>query len=46
MAFADMLTDCIFLYAMYHSEHVAWFGVSLFSMLAPFFVSYVPYLNY
>jgi len=46
MAFLDLLTDILFLYILYNSEHTAWFTVALYSMISPYFVSYIPYLNY
>jgi len=46
MAFFDLGTDLVFVWVMYHSSHNAWFTLSLYSMISPYFVSYIPYLNY
>lgn len=41
-----MSGDILLLIALFHSEHTAWFTLSLLSMLSPFFVCYVPLLTF
>ena len=46
MAFFDLGTDLVFVWVIYHSEHNAWFTISLYTMISPYFDSYIAFLNY
>ena len=46
IALFDLGGDIILMYALFLSEHTAWFSLSLLSCLSPFFVCYVPLLTF
>lgn len=46
IALFDLSGDLILMYALFKSEHTAWFSLSLLSCLSPFFVCYVPLLTF
>lgn len=46
IALADMVGDIYLLTGMYKFGHTAWFTLSIFTMLSPFYVCYVPLLTF
>jgi hypothetical protein len=46
IALFDMVGDVYLLIQMYYYGHCAWFTLSLYTMLSPFYVCYVPLLTF
>lgn len=46
IALFDMVGDIYLLIQMYAAGHTAWFTLSLYTMLSPFYVCYVPLLTF
>lgn len=46
IALFDMFGDIYALIIVYQLGHIAWFSISLFTMISPFFVCYVPLLTF
>jgi hypothetical protein len=46
LAMFDQVGDVVLLIALFRSEHSIWFSLSAITMLAPFFVCYVPLLTF
>jgi hypothetical protein len=46
IALFDMVGDIYLLIGMYMNGHTAWFTISIFTMLSPFYVCYVPLLTF
>ena len=42
----DMIGDIYLLLGMYKYGHTAWFTISIFTMLSPFYVCYVPLVTF
>lgn len=46
IALFDMIGDIILMIGMYSAGHTAWLTISIFTMLSPFYVCYVPLLTF
>ena len=46
IALFDMFGDIYLMYSMYIYGHTAWFTLSIFTMLSPFYVCYVPLVTF
>ena len=46
IALFDMFGDIYMLLGMYKYGHTAWFTISIFTMLSPFYVCYVPLVTF
>lgn len=46
IALFDMIGDIYALIVVYKLGHTAWFSISIFTMISPFFVCYVPLLTF
>jgi len=46
IALFDMFGDIYLLIGMYQYGHTAWFTLSIFTMLSPFYVCYVPLVTF
>lgn len=46
LAAVDLGADIMMLYGMVNSHHTAWMTLTIFQMVSPFFVSYVPLINF
>lgn len=46
IALFDLIGDIYLLIQMYKFGHTAWFTLSLYTMLSPFYVCYVPLLTF
>ena len=46
IALFDMVGDIYALIIVYDLGHIAWFSISVFTMISPFFVCYVPLLTF
>lgn len=46
IAMFDMFGDIYLLIGMYKQGHTAWFTISIFTMLSPFYVCYVPLVTF
>ena len=46
IALFDMIGDIYALIIVYNQGHIAWFSLSVFTMISPFYVCYVPLLTF
>lgn len=46
IALFDMIGDIYALIIVYRQGHIAWFSISVFTMISPFYVCYVPLLTF
>ena len=46
IALFDMIGDIYLMIQMYKHKHTAWFTLSIFTTLSPFYVCYVPLLTF
>lgn len=46
IALFDMVGDIYLMISMYQTGHTAWFTLSIFTMLSPFYVCYVPLVTF
>ena len=46
IALFDMIGDIYALILVYRLGHIAWFSISVFTMISPFYVCYVPLLTF
>lgn len=46
IALFDMIGDIYLMISMYQTGHTAWFTLSIFTMLSPFYVCYVPLVTF
>lgn len=46
IALFDMIGDIYLMIKMYEFNHTAWFTISIFTTLSPFYVCYVPLLTF
>lgn len=46
IALFDMIGDIYALVIVYQQGHIAWFVISVFTMISPFYVCYVPLLTF
>jgi len=46
IALFDMVGDIYLVYGMFRTGHIAWFCLSVFTMLSPFYVCYIPLLTF
>ena len=46
IALADFITDIYILIQLIDSIHIAWASVTIFSMLASFYICHVPYMSF
>jgi hypothetical protein len=46
VAFFDMGSDIMFLIEIWKAGHPMWFTLSMFTIVAPYYICYVPLLRY
>ena len=46
LALADFYTDCKVLHGLLKSIHIAWASLTIFSMLAAFYICHIPYMSF
>jgi len=46
IALFDMIGDIYLLIIVFRLGHIAWFSISVFTMISPFYVCYVPLLTF
>jgi len=46
IALFDMVGDIYLLIIVFRLGHIAWFSISVFTMISPFYVCYVPLLTF
>ena len=46
IALADFITDIYILIQLIESIHIAWASVTIFSMLASFYICHIPYMSF
>lgn len=46
LVLADMVFDVIFFYGLLKHQHLAWVTLTIYHILSPFLICYVPLINY